>query len=311
LNDTAIYKKFYAPQRSLRSWQIELERGAARPNQGEERWVRSQTEWFRNEELEGVEAITVFGEHTDTHELDKKLPRFTDLSRLSALKFLSIPVDALPYIDWNSISDQLLHLHLTAPRSGSIWDSYKSGSLPPFPSLIFPRLITMRVPCPPTGWSGFAFNSFPNLEWFHVELDEFDKTGKCLKQLEKCSALQGIGIDSIKGSDILKNVRDDVTALDIWSITSKKFNFTFLSRFRKLRYLRLRGSATLFDCEALEQLSELEELEVSSCQEVTKTAALLRLKKLTDVRVRLNRSSDLEPKTKMELAARKIYCQWD
>jgi hypothetical protein len=304
-----IYKKYYAPQSLLKCWQIELDPGTARST--EPNSIRSHEQWFRDEEVAQVEAIIVFCDRGKADDIKTKISNFSDLRKFERLKYLSLPLDSLPYVDWNSLKDSLEHLRIANPRHGTLWEIFKSNALPAFPRHQFSSLKTLSIPCPPTNWNGFETSSFRNLEWIHVELDEFDKTGKSLKIFDTCHSLQGVGIDSLKGNRVLKNVRTDLSAIDIWSITSKTFDFSYFSSYENLKYLRIRGSASPIDCQLFANLPMLEEIEISSCKDVFNTQALLAAKKLSDIRIRFNNKTDLSPSVIKELSAMTNYSSWN
>jgi hypothetical protein len=138
---------------------------------------------------------------------------------------------------------------------------------------------------------------YPTLEWLHIELGEYDKSGKSLQMFQDHPALQGFSLDSVKQPDLLKNLRKDITALSLWSITTKRFEYSYLRSLNRLRYFRLRASSTPVDCALLAELPALEELELGICKTIINTSALLKSSSLKKLWIKSNDTSDLDSRT--------------
>jgi hypothetical protein len=306
--NSTITDHYEWPTQSLKWSPVEIDTGAA-PLHMQNAWsAKSPQEWFNKDDSALLGAMTLFVRF-DGNEDPSVYKRFNNLGIFPNLKFLSIPLDAIPYIDIAAASSRLEHLHLTRPRSGDLYTNYKNKTLPPLYSDVLPQLKTLRIVCPPSGWIEFTVLRYPKLEWLHTELGEYDKSGKSLKLFKDHPTLQGFSLDSVKQPDLLKNLRTDITALALWSITTKQFDYSYLRGLQQLKYLRLRASFTPVDCALLAELPALEELELGICKVLTNTNALLKSKTLKKLWIMSNDASDLDAKTISALKEKLEYVE--
>lgn len=295
--NSTIANRYGLATYQLNCWMIEIDADTVPIKLPQDMWsVKSPQQWFTAEQAASVDAMTLF-EAVGSPENPSVYGRLADLSAFLNLKFLSVPVDAVRHIDIASVADQLEHLRINAPRSIDLYTSYKSKALPPLYPGLLPQLKTLKIVCSPAGWPSFDTSLYPSLEWLHTELDEYDKSGKCLKMFKDHPSLQGFSLDSVKQPDLLKNLRTDVTALAFWSITTKQFDYSYLKGLQQLKFLRLRASFTPVDCALLAELPALEELELGICKVLTHTSALLKSKTLKKLWVKSNDVSDLDAQT--------------
>lgn len=259
-----------------------------------------------------AQAITIHGSFIRNKVTGEDFSFLQELDHFKNLQFLSLPMDFLSLINWEHEATRLLHLRIDNPTDGKIWTLFKEKSFPRFPSNIFQRLITLNLPCPSVNWPGFDIKNFPNLKWFAIELEEFDRTGASLKQISKNSSIIGYDLFDPKGHDVLAYLPVDIEALSIRRATSKKFDFSRLNNFRKLKYLNLIGSPTIFDVKWICNLFDLEELEIRSFRGIKNSNLLLDMSKLRYLEISsLKEESYMTDEEKTELSKKIKYCCLD
>ncbi|KRT24206.1 hypothetical protein LPMST01_12205 [Salmonella enterica subsp. enterica serovar Infantis] len=196
------------------------------------------------------------------------------MNGFDCLKFLSIPIDAIGYIDIDSISSHLEHLHITSPRSDEFYGFYEKESNSVIFDAVFPQLRTLGLLASPIVFKNFDVHNYPALEYLRCEL-EFDKSAKFLKIFNNSVSMQGYGLDVVSKKDLLKNIPRNVRLLKFWSITTRQFNFSLLEQLPELRYLEIAGSYTPIDCSSFSKLPELIELNIRDSKEIYNTEMLL------------------------------------
>ena len=229
----------------MKWWRIELDADCFAPFQLKEAPTKRVDEWFSPEEAAGVEGMTLFDERGKHSKAVYK--RFTDLRPFTSLTFLSIPLDAIGYIDIDSIASRLEHLHITSPRAPKFREFYEKDRHPDIFEAVFPRLKTLQLLASPTVFRNFDAARYPALEWLDCQL-EFDKSGKFFKYFNNSPSMHGYSLEVVSKKDLLKNVPKAITTLRFWSITTRSFDFSFFSDFKQLQYLEIAGSFTPIDC---------------------------------------------------------------
>jgi len=302
-----IWSRYTNPASTLKWWRIELDENVL---QGESRKggsIKSPHEWFTAETADSVEAMTLFkGMGVMNH--DKSLyDRFADMSLFTNLKFLSIPLDAIAYVDILSIANQLEHLHITPPRALEFLAYYEKRKRPLIFEASLPRLRTFGVFTSPIVFKNFDVARYPALEWLSTSL-ELDKSGKALRLFDNVANFKGFALKVISDKNLLKKIRKDLVALELWGISTKGFDFTSLSEFKSLKYLSLRGSKSPIDCSILVGLPQLLELKLFSFKSLQNVEALLGLDDLEKIHIYPDNKSDLSEDFKQRMKTKFRNC---
>jgi len=287
-----IFSRYTTPARALNWWWVELDENVFSSEDRRERPIKSPHEWFTVKTAATVEAMTLFT-GMGVYDHDKAVyDRFTDMSMFTNLKFLSIPLDAIAYIDIASIANRLEHLHIMNPRALEFMSYYEKDKRPIIFEELFPQLRTLKLLCSPIVFKNFDVAKYPALEWLSASI-ELDKSGKGIKLFDSVDNLHGFSLKVISKKDLLKNIRKDIIGLELWGISAKEFDFSYLSEFKNLKYLTLRNSKSPIDCSILTNLPQLFELELFSFKKFLNIEALLKLNNLEKIHIYPDNKSDL------------------
>jgi hypothetical protein len=287
-----IYTRYTMPARSLNWWKVELDRNIFADYEFAEHQIKKHDEWFDAKSAAMVEAITLFRGSGVFHHDKATYDRFNDMSIFKKLKYLSIPIDAIAYVDIASIADHLEHLHITPPRTSEHARYYEKDRRPLIFEECLPRLKTLELLCSPILFKNFDAARYPALKWLGAALD-FDASGKGLRLFNDHADFHGFYLEVIKKKDLLKNIRKDIIGLELWMISPKEFDYTYLSEFKNLKYLTLRNSKSPIDCSILAGLPQLLELQLFSFKKFENVEALLELDNLKKIYIYPDNKSDL------------------
>jgi hypothetical protein len=288
-----IFSRYTNPTVALNWWRIELDQNAFPDYKFAEYQIKRPDEWFDAKSAAAVEAMSLFKGTGRVLDHDKAVyDRFADLSIFINLKFLSIPIDAIAYVDIESVADHLEHLHITPPRTSEYARYYEKDRRPLIFEECLPRLKTLGILCSPILFKNFDAVRYPALEWLSTALD-FDKSGKGLKLFDNHADFHGFFLESILKKDLLKNIRKDIIGLEFWGMSPREFDFTCLPEFKNLKYLSLRNCKAPIDCSLLTGLPQLLELRLFSFKKFENVEALLRLDNLEKIHIYPDNKSDL------------------
>jgi len=302
-----IFSRYTSPARQLNWFWVEIDENVFSREDRMRNLIKSPHEWFTAETAGPVEAITLF-KGMGVFEHDKTLyNRFSDMSIFTNLKFLSIPLDAIAYIDTASIAKQLEHLHITAPRAVEFLDYFEKDKRPVLFEESFPQLKTLALLCSPTLFRNFNVARFPALEWLTASLG-FDKSGKGIKLFEKAKSLHGFSLNVISKKDLLKGIRKDLVGLELWGVSARDFDFSYLTEFKSLKYLSLRNSKAPIDCSIFSNLQNLLEIELFSINKLKNIDALLSIESLEKVHIYPDDKSDLTEEFKKQMRIKFKNC---
>lgn len=136
--------------------------------------------------------------------------------------------------------------------------------------------------------------------WVGMEMGEMDKSGASLKMFDEFPDFSGFELRSIKDAELLQRVRKDVTALYLWSILPKNFNFAALAEFELIKYIWLNGFKGDFDFLSLRAMTDLEQIVITSFNGFKNLEVIQSFEKLTLVKL-----SRIDP---MDKAWLQEYC---
>jgi hypothetical protein len=271
--------------------------------------IKQPGEWFSVEEAPLVEKLTII---TDTTSLDTdNAAAFSVLQNLGAftnLKFLCIPLDALEFLDLDSIAPNIEYLRLSRPRTFE-WHEKGMARQLLLPENRFPKLKSLYLYFPPSCYRNFNIGNFPELQWVELDL-ELEKTAKSLKLFKGLPKMQGFSLNGVYKKDILDALEPSIIALDFWNIRTKSLDLSLLTRFQNLRYLTIRGPADL-DAAVLSGLKHLSELELYRPRSLSHADALLNLPFLERVSIRHIVTDSLSLDLQEALKARCSYAEFE
>jgi hypothetical protein len=264
--------------------------------------------WFSSSEASNVEALTIF---TNSHANSSNAEVFQclkDMHSFSNLKFLSIPIDAIDYIDMTRIAPQMEYLRICQPRSIGEHEQGIKKNLR-FLECVFPKLWSLQLAFPPVCYRNFDVARFPNLQWLEVNLDEMDKSARSLKRFRDMPTMKGFGLNGVYKKDILNDLNPSIEALEFWNVRTKALDLSLLARFADLQYLTINARAEL-DARVLATLPRLTELQLWNFQRIDHIEALLDSPSLKRVSLQSIRQGEVSEALRGELKDRFEYAEF-
>lgn len=273
------------PPISRNSWYVALDDDQTPTTPGVS--SKQYGEWFSADEAGSVEAMTVFVRDIDRVSNENAFEPLRDLSRFTNLKYLNIPVDAIGYVDIESVASKLEYLRLSAARLGrGRYDLARAKKLQFF-GVAFPSLKSLYLSEPPICFHNFDVTCFPSLRWIEVDLEELDKTARSLRPFHDIPTIEGFGLNSVFKTDILKDLNRSLIALEFGAIRTRSLDLRYLAEFPQLKYLTIVSSRVSVDARFLANIPSLTELEIVWLKRLEHVEALLESPSLQRVSIRL------------------------
>lgn len=229
--------------------------------------------WFSPAAAQTVDGLSIFVDYNAKSPNSDAFRCLQDMSGLSNLKFLDIPLDAIGFLDVERIGARMEFLRISRPRSVAVFEQALKKRLDFF-ECEFPSLKSLFLRFPPVCYRNFDAARFPNLEWLEVDLDELDKSARSLKPFHDMPTMKGFGLNGVYKKDILNDLNPSIEALEFWNVRTKALDLSLLARFADLQYLTINARAEL-DARVLASLPRLTELQLWNFRRIDHIEALL------------------------------------
>ncbi len=206
------------------------------------------------------------------------------INNATNLVALSLPADLLPQLKCG-VLEGVRYLSLTKPSRIDVYANILERKRYYLSDQNFEDVVFFDFYLPIKYIKNFDRQLMRKICWAGMEMGDMDKSGASLKMFDEFSDFSGFELRSIKNAELLQRVRKDVSALYLWSILPKNFNFTTLLEFEALKYIWLNGFKGDFDFLSLRAMTDLEQIVITSFSGFKNLEVIQSFDKLTLVKL--------------------------